>query len=199
VSSSSGFFNIIRACERCGGEGTIIKTPCTACNGRGRIRTKRNIKVKIPAGVDTGSRLRVHGEGEAGEKGAKPGDLYLLLEVEPHEIFERHDADIYCEAPISFVIAVLGGEVEVPTLEGKIMMKIPAGTQGGRVFRLRGKGIARLHEYGRGDQLVKVQIDVPDELSSEQKRLLKDFAKASEKNPGPLSKSFMEKMRKIFS
>jgi len=198
VSASSGFFNIIRTCQRCGGAGAIIKTPCAACGGRGRMRAKRNIKVKIPAGVDTGSRLRVHGEGEAGEKGTKSGDLYLLLEVEPHEIFERHGADLYCEAPIGFAVAALGGEVEVPTLEGKILMKVPAGTQGGRVFRLRGKGIARLHEYGRGDQLVKVEIDVPDNLNSDQKRLLKDFARASEKSQGPLAKSFSEKMRKIF-
>ncbi|MDD5437498.1 MAG: molecular chaperone DnaJ [Candidatus Omnitrophica bacterium] len=198
VSASSGFFNVIRTCERCGGEGTIIKTPCTACGGRGRIRTKRNIKVKIPAGVDTGSRLRVHGEGEAGGKGSRPGDLYLHLQVQPHEIFERHEADIYCEVPIDFTIAVMGGEVEVPTLDGKIMMKIPPGTQGGRVLRLRGKGVAHLHEYGRGDQLVRVAIDVPSDLTLEQKRILKDFAKASEKNPGPLAKSFMEKMRRIF-
>jgi molecular chaperone DnaJ len=198
VSASSGFFNIIRACQRCGGEGTIIKTPCTACSGRGRIRAKRNIKVKIPAGVDTGSRLRVHGEGEAGEKGTKPGDLYLLLEVQPHEIFERHNFDVYCEVPISFVIAALGGEVEAPTLEGKIMMKVPSGTQSGRVFRLRGKGIAHLHEYGRGDQLVRVQIDVPTDLTSEQKRALKDFGKIAEKNSGPLEKSFVEKMKRMF-
>ena len=199
VSSSSGFFNVIRTCPRCGGEGTIIKTPCSACGGRGRVRTKRNIKVKIPAGVDTGSRLRIHGEGEAGEKGAKPGDLYILLEVRPHEIFERHDADLYCEAPISFVTAAMGGEVEIPTLEGKIMMRIPAGTQSGRVLRLRGKGIAHLHDHGRGDQLVRVQVDVPDDLTIEQRRILKDFAKASEKNPGPLSKTFIDKMRRIFS
>ncbi len=198
VSASSGYFNIIRTCSKCGGEGRMINTPCAACGGRGRIRTKRNIKVKIPAGVDTGSRLRVHGEGEAGEKGARPGDLYILLEVKAHEIFERHDSDIYCEAPISFTTAVLGGEVEVPTLEGKIMMKIPAGTQTGRVFRLRGKGIVHIHEYGRGDQLVKVQVDVPTELTSEQKRLLKDFAKASERSSGPLEKSFVEKMKRMF-
>jgi molecular chaperone DnaJ len=198
VNSSSGFFNIIRTCQRCGGTGQVIKTPCTACNGTGRVRTKRNIKVKIPAGVDTGSRLRIHGEGSSGEKGARPGDLYLHLEVKPHEIFERHDSDIYCEVPINFVIAALSGEVEVPTLEGKIMMKIPAGTQSGRVLRLRGKGIADLHGHARGDQLVRVQVEVPDNLSPEQKRLLKEFAKASEKNAGPLSKSFMEKMRRMF-
>ena len=198
VSASSGFFNIIRTCQKCGGEGTIIKTPCSACSGKGRVRAKRNIKVKIPAGVDTGSRLRVHGEGESGGRGAKAGDLYLLLEVRPHEIFERHDSDIYCEVPINFVIAALGGDVEVPTLEGKIMMKIPTGTQSGRIFRLRGKGVARLHEYGRGDQLVRVQIDVPTELSSEQKKLLKDFAKVSEMTSGPLKKSFIEKMKRMF-
>jgi molecular chaperone DnaJ len=198
VSTSSGFFNVIRACQKCGGEGTIIRTPCITCGGRGRVRLKRNIKVKIPAGVDTGSRLRVHGEGEPGEKGTKPGDLYLLLEVKAHEIFERHDSDIYCEAPIGFVTAVLGGEVEIPTLEGKIMMKIPAGTQGGRVFRLRSKGIAHLHDHGRGDQLVRVQIDVPTDTNPEQKRALKDFAKASERNPGPLAQSFMAKMKRMF-
>ena len=179
-------------------KGSIIKTPCSACGGKGRVRAKRNIKVKRPAGVDTGSRLRVHGEGEAGGKGAKAGDLYLLLVVRPHEIFERHDSDIYCEVPINFAIAALGGEVEVPTLEGKIMMKIPSGTQAGRIFRLRGKGVARLHEYGRGDQLVRVQIDVPTELSPEQKKLLKDFAKDSERSAGPLERSFLEKMKRMF-
>jgi len=198
VSSSSGFFNVIRTCERCEGEGTIIKTPCSKCGGRGRIKTKRNIKVKIPAGVDTGSRLRVHGEGEAGERGTRPGDLYLLIEVRPHEIFERHDADIYCEVPISFPTAVLGGEVEVPTLDGKIMMKIPAGTQGGRIFRLRGKGIVHVHERDRGDQMVKVQIDVPTDLTAEQKRLLKEFARISDGDSGPMGKSFVEKMRRVF-
>ena len=198
VSSSSGFFNIVRTCDRCGGEGVIIKTPCTHCDGRGRVRTKRNIKVKIPAGVDTGSHLRVHGEGEAGERSARRGDLYLLIHVRPHEIFERHESDIYCEVPIDFVTATLGGEVEVPTLEGKIKMKIPAGTQGGKIFRLRNKGIAHLHDYGRGDQLAKVQIDVPSYPTQEQKKVLKEFAKASDNHPGPLEQSFAEKMRKLF-
>lgn len=198
VSSSSGFFNVVRTCDRCGGEGTIIKTPCVSCGGRGRIKAKRNIKVKIPAGVDTGSRLRVHGEGEAGERGARRGDLYLVIHVRAHEIFERHGADIYCEIPVDFVTATLGGEVEAPTLEGKIKLKIPAGTQGGRTFRLRNKGIAHLHDYGRGDQLVKVQIDVPSNPTQEQKRLLREFAKASERNPSVLAQSFIEKMKRVF-
>ncbi len=197
VSSSSGFFNVVRACDRCGGEGSLIKTPCPECGGRGRIKAKKNLKVKIPAGVDSGSRLRIHGEGEAGEKGGRRGDLYLEIHVRPHEIFERHDADISCEVPINFAMAVLGGEVEVPTLEGKIMMKIPPGTQGGKAFRLRGKGIAHLHDYARGDQIVKVEIDVPADLTAEQKRALKEYARVSG-DGGPLSKSFVEKMRRMF-
>lgn len=199
VSSSSGFFNVVRTCDRCGGEGVILKTPCASCGGRGRVRAKRNIKVKIPAGVDSLSRLRVHGEGEAADKGARRGDLYLVMHVQAHEIFERHESDIYCEVPVDFVTATLGGEVEAPTLEGRIKLKIPAGTQGGRSFRLRNKGIAHLHDYGRGDQLVKVQIDVPSDPTSEQKRILKEFARASESNPGPLARSFVEKMKRLFN
>lgn len=198
VSSSNGFFNIVRTCDKCGGEGTFIKAPCQACGGRGRVRAKKEIEVNIPAGVDTGSRLRLQGQGEAGEKGGRRGDLYLAIHVRPHEIFERHGYDIYCEVPVDFVTAALGGEVEVPTLEGKIKMKVPAGTQGGKIFRLRGKGIAHLHDYGRGDQLVKVEIDVPTNLTQEQKKILKELARASGHNPGPLSQSFMEKMRRMF-
>lgn len=199
ISTSSGFFNIVRTCNRCGGEGTVIKTPCQHCGGRGRIKAKRSITVKIPAGVDSGSRLRVHGEGEAGEKGAGArGDLYILIYVKPHQIFERHDSDIYCDVPISFATAVFGGEIEVPTLEGKIKMKIPPGTQGGRIFRLRGKGMARLHESSRGDHLVKVQIDVPADLTVEQKRALKEFARLSGEDSGPLARSFVEKMKRMF-
>ncbi len=198
VRASNGFFNVVQTCQRCGGEGSIIKSPCPHCNGRGRVKTKRNIKVKIPAGVDTGSRLRIHGEGEAGERGGPRGDLYILIHVRPHEIFERHEADIYCEVPISYVTAVLGGDIEVPTIEGKIMMKIPPGTQGGRQFRLRNKGISHIHDYGRGDQIVKVQIDVPTELNQEEKRTLKEYARASANDQGPLAKTFIEKMRRIF-
>ncbi len=198
VSASSGFFNLIQTCGTCGGEGTVVKTPCPGCGGRGRVKTKRNIKVKIPAGVDSGSRLRIHGEGEAGERGARRGDLYILIYVRAHEIFERHDADIYCEVPISFATAVFGGEIEVPTIEGKIMMKIPSGTQGGRTFRLRNKGITHLHDTGRGDQLVKVQVDVPTDLTAEQKRTLKEFARVSGEGSGPLARSFLEKMRRMF-
>lgn len=199
IVSSSGFFSISRTCDRCGGEGAIIKTPCPACNGRGRVKVTRNIKVKIPPGVDSGSRLRMHGEGGAGDRGGRRGDLYLLIYVKPHEIFERHDFDIYCEVPISFVTAVFGGDIEIPTLEEKVRMKIPAGTQSGNTFRLKGKGIQRLHDHGRGDELVRVQVETPTDLTAEQKRILKEFAKAAGEDSGPLSRPFMEKMRKLFS
>ncbi|MBI5144009.1 MAG: molecular chaperone DnaJ [Candidatus Omnitrophica bacterium] len=198
IISSSGFFSISRTCDRCGGEGSIIKTPCPACNGRSRVKITRNIKVKIPAGVDSGSRLRMHGEGEAGGKGGRRGDLYLLIYVKPHEIFERHDFDIYCEVPISFVTAVFGGDIEAPTLEEKVRMKIPPGTQSGKIFRLKGRGIQRLHDYGRGDELVRVQVEIPTDLTQEQKRILKEFAKATGEDSGPLSRPFMEKMKKLF-
>jgi molecular chaperone DnaJ len=198
VRTSNGFFNVVQACPRCGGEGSIIRTPCPACNGRGRVKIKRNITVKIPAGVDSGSRLRIHGEGEAGEKGGRHGDLYILIYVRPHGLFERHDADLYCDVPVSFATAVFGGEIEVPTLEGKVKMKIPAGTQAGRVFRLRNKGIAHLHDQGRGDQFVKIQIDVPTDLTADERKALKDYARVSGEESGPLHKTFAEKMKRLF-
>jgi molecular chaperone DnaJ len=198
VNSSNGFFNMVRTCPKCGGEGAVIKTPCPNCNGSGRVKTKRNITVKIPAGIDSGSRLRMHGEGEAGEKSGPRGDLYLAISVASHPIFERHESDLFCEIPISYTVAALGGDVEVPTLSGKITMKVPAGTQSGKIFRLRGKGVAHLHDRGIGDELVKVQVEVPTDLNSEQKRLLKEFSRASGENSGPLSRTFVEKMRRVF-
>lgn len=198
VSASNGIFNVIQTCDRCGGEGSVVRTPCPECDGRGRVRKKDEITVTIPAGVDTGSRLRMHGAGEAGERGGPSGDLYIVLEVEPHEIFERHGSDIYCEVPLSFVTATLGGEVEVPTLEGKIKMKIPAGTQSGKVFRLRGKGVVDVHGRGRGDQLVKAQVEVPTDLTADQKKALKEFGRLTGEDSGPLHRSFVEKMGRLF-
>ncbi len=198
VRQSTGFFTIAQTCTRCGGEGSVIKAPCPSCGGRGRVQARRTIKVKIPAGIDSGMRLRMTGEGEAGERGGRGGDLYVLIRVKPHEIFERSSSDINCEVPINFTTAVFGGEIDVPTLEGKVRMKIPAGTQSGRIFRLKGKGIARLHEYGRGDELVKVHVETPTELTSDQKRILKDFARVASEDPGPLSRSFTDKMKRLF-
>ncbi len=198
VLTQTGFFSISRTCSRCGGEGAIIKTPCGVCGGRGRVRTRRNIKVKVPPGVDTGIQLRISGEGEAGERGGRRGDLYVAIHVRPHEIFERHNSDIYCEVPVSFTTTVFGGEIEVPTLEGKARMKIPAGTQSGKIFRLKGKGIAHLNGYERGNELVRVQVETPTNLTRQQKNILKEFARVSGEDQEPLSKFFVDKMKRLF-
>lgn len=189
-----------RTCERCRGEGTVIDTPCSSCGGTGRTRRTRNIKVKVPAGVDTGSRLRVAGEGEAGFRGGPPGDLYVVIRVKPHEIFERRGNDIILDTSISFVAAALGTEIEVPTLNGTATLKIPPGTQSETVFRLRGKGIPNLHGYGKGDQFVKVKVQIPTSLTEKQRELLKEFAEISGEDirePGK-DKGFFEKVRDAF-
>jgi len=186
-------------CPKCSGAGSIIEKLCTECNGRGKVREARRIKVKVPAGVDNGVRLRVSREGDAGEKGGPRGDLYVSIYVREHELFKRHDSDIYCEAKISFTQAVFGCEVRVPTLEGKVSMKVPKGTQSGKIFRLKGKGIQNLFSNaGRGDQLVKVTVAVPRHLNEEQKAILKEFARTlgEENAPGP--KGFFEKVKKTF-
>ena len=175
VNTVSGFFSISRTCERCGGRGAIIKTPCTKCNGIGRTEAARRIKINVPRGIDNGTKLRVSGEGEAGEKGGPRGDLYVLIYVKDHDIFERHYDDIYCRVPISFITAIFGGEIEVPILEGSVKMKIPEGTQSGRTFRLKQKGIYHLSRSGRGDELCKVMVETPTNLNAEQKRKLREF------------------------
>jgi molecular chaperone DnaJ len=194
IMFSSGFLRMSQTCSRCGGEGKIIIQPCSKCQGDGRVKLTRKIKIKIPPGVDNNSHLRIKGEGEAGTGGR--GDLYVLIGVRPHQIFERDGNDIYTEVPISFVKASLGGEVQVPTLNGRVTMKIPAGTQSGRIFRLRGRGMPDLHGYGRGDELVKVKVKVPTSLSSEQRRALEEFARVSGEEVNNLS--FREKIKRAF-
>ncbi len=198
ILTSSGFFSISRTCDRCAGEGEIIKNPCTKCNGSGRVRLTRRINVKVPAGIHTGNRLRIQGEGEAGMRGGPRGDLYVYIIVRPHPIFQRDGYDIICEVPISFPQAVFGAEVEVPTLAGKVQMKMPAGTQTGKIFRLRGKGMQRLDGPGKGDEFVKVKIETPVNLDQGQKVILKQFADACGDNVNPMSKSFVEKVRRLF-
>ncbi|MFH1776865.1 MAG: molecular chaperone DnaJ [Candidatus Omnitrophota bacterium] len=198
INTSAGFFSLTQTCNRCAGEGVIIKNPCSRCKGLGKEQVERKIQIKIPPGVDTGSQLRITGEGEAGTRGGPRGNLYILMYVKPHEIFQRHNNDIICELPISFTNAALGAEVEVPTLNGKVMMKVPQGTQSGKIFRLRGKGISDLHGYGPGDQLVRVAVEVPTSLNARQKQLLEEFAKISNDNIHPQIKSFFEKAKKIF-
>ncbi|MCX5708128.1 MAG: molecular chaperone DnaJ [Candidatus Omnitrophica bacterium] len=177
VVVSSGFFQLAQTCPKCRGQGEIIQAVCPECRGEGRRKETQNIKVKIPAGVDTGSNLRVRGEGEAGTAGR--GDLYVVIEVRPHSVFQRHGNDILAEVNISLSKAVLGSEVEVPTLTGKVEMKIPPGTQSGKIFRLREKGIPDVHSRGTGDELVRVIVDIPVKLSSEQRRLMEEFARIS--------------------
>ncbi|MCF6092863.1 molecular chaperone DnaJ [Microaerobacter geothermalis] len=187
-----------RVCGACQGQGKIIREKCSKCRGTGKVRNRRTIHVKIPAGVDDGARLRVSGEGEPGINGGPPGDLYILIRVKPHEFFERDGDDIYCEVPITFVQAALGDEIEVPTLDGKVKLKVPAGTQTGTYFRLKGKGVPHLRGYGQGDQHVKVVIVTPTKLTEKQKELLREFAGISGDHYQEEESSFFEKMKKAF-
>jgi molecular chaperone DnaJ len=191
---SNGFFQLAQTCQRCGGEGSVIQTPCPDCRSEGRTKVTRKIKVKIPAGVDTDAHLRIRGEGEAGTAGR--GDLYVIIEVQPHAVFQRHDNDILTEITISLIKAVLGAEVEVPTLNGKVEMKIPAGTQSGRIFRLKGKGIPDLHGRGIGDELVRVIVEIPSRLTVQQRNLMEEFARLSGENVD--KESFTDKIKKTF-
>jgi len=176
MSRSQGFFTVRTTCPHCRGEGKTISHPCSECRGNGQIRIKKKVSVKIPAGVDNGSRLRLTGEGEGGVKGGPNGDLYIFIHVNPHEIFERNNTDIICKVPISFVQAILGDEIEVPTLKSKTMLKIPKGTQPGDIFRLKNEGIPSLQGYGRGDMIVHIQVKLPTSVSSKQEQLLREYA-----------------------
>jgi molecular chaperone DnaJ len=179
VTQSSGFFSIATTCPQCRGAGQVIKTPCRECSGVGKIKAAKTVQLKIPAGVETGSRLRMRGEGEEGQYGGPSGDLYVFIEVEEHDDFERNGNDIYCRIPITFIQAALGGSVEAPTLTGTEKIKIPRGTQTGRTFRLKGKGIPHLRGYGCGDQVIETVVTVPTNLTKRQEELLKEFEKSS--------------------
>ncbi|TRZ96142.1 molecular chaperone DnaJ [bacterium] len=192
---SNGFFQMAQTCSRCGGEGSTVQNPCVDCHGEGRTRVTRKIKVKIPRGVDTGSHLRVRGEGETGTAGK--GDLYVIIQVQQHPLFERHNNDILTEITVSLSKAVLGSEVEVSTLNGKVSMKIPSGTQSGRIFRLKEKGIPDLHSGRPGDELVKVNVQIPSSLNSEQRRLMEEFARASGEDIEK-KENFGDKIKKTF-
>lgn len=184
-------------CDRCNGTGEIISNPCPDCNGTGRVRRHRNLTVNIPAGVKTGTNLRMSNEGEAGERGAPSGDLYIKIQVKNHEIFERKGDDIYCEVPINFVQATLGDEIQVPTLEGKVKFTIPDGTQPGTTFRLKNKGIPHLNQHGRGDEYIKAKVVIPKTLNQKQKQLLMEFAEESGDEINPEHKSFLKKVRDV--
>lgn len=190
-----GQFVNIKTCDVCRGEGKIITDPCTACNGKGRVKKSVKINIKIPAGIDDGQTISLRGEGEPGAKGGPAGDLYVTIRIKPHVIFQRQNNDVICEIPITFVQAALGGDLEVPTLDGKVKYTIPEGTQTGTVFRLKGKGIPYLRGNGRGDHYVKVMVEVPKKLDEKQKAILKEFAELSGDDVHEQRKGFFDKMK----
>jgi molecular chaperone DnaJ len=198
VSFQQGFFSVSRTCSQCQGQGTIVKDPCSNCGGAGRLRNMHTLSVKIPPGVDNGSRLKLRGEGETSPGGGPPGDLYVVIQVEPHPIFVRDQLDIICDEPISFVQAALGAEIDVPTLDGKVKMKIPAGTQSGKVFRMKGRGIKDVHGLQQGDQHVRVTVETPTRLTAKQKELLREFAASGGEEVNPLARGFFDKMKELF-
>ena len=198
VIASRGFFQVAQTCPRCRGTGQAIANPCKVCGGEGRMEGRSRIKLKIPAGIEDGSRLRSSRNGEAGMRGGPPGDLYVVIHIKEHAVFQRDEENLYCEVPIRFSIAALGGEVNVPTLEGKASLKIPAGTQGGTLFKLRGKGVPTLNSTSRGDLLVRVLVEVPSKLNSEQRKKLEEFSELCGDENTPLHKSFFERAKEWF-
>ncbi len=197
VRFTQGFFAVARTCTQCAGTGAVVADPCKDCKGTGKNESVSELAVKIPGGVDTGTRVRLAGEGEPGEQGGPSGDLYVVVHVKEHALFHREEFEVFCEVPVSFVQATLGTQLDVPTLDGMVKMKIPEGTQSGKVFRLKGKGIPHLQSSGRGDQHVRVVVETPQNLSSKQRELLTQFAEASGENVNPQSKSFFEKVKEL--
>jgi molecular chaperone DnaJ len=198
VISSRGFFHVSQTCPRCRGAGEIIEKPCPKCRGEGRVEKLSRVKLKIPAGIREGSRLRSSHNGEAGIRGAPPGDLYVVIHIREHKIFQREGDNLYCEVPIPFSIAALGGEVRIPTLEGKANLKVPAGTQSGQMFKLRGKGIANVNGRDRGDLLARLIVEVPSRLNAEQRSKLEEFAALCGEENTPLRKNFFERAKEFF-
>jgi len=198
VLTSRGIFSIAQTCPHCKGAGRILEKPCKKCSGSGKHERTSKIKLRIPPGVESNSRLRSSGNGEAGVRGGPAGDLYVFLQVKEHEIFSREGDDLLCEVPVSFIQATLGAEIEVPTLQGKATVKIPAGTQPGTLLRLKGRGVKNLQGYGQGDLHIRVQVEVPTHLNAEQKHKLAEFAALCDGKEMPLSQGFFEKAKKFF-
>ena len=198
VISSRGFFQVSQTCPRCRGVGQIIEKPCSVCAGEGRSENTSRIKLKIPPGIADGSRLRSSGNGEVGIRGGGAGDLYVVIHIKEHPIFQREEDNLYCEVPVSFTLASLGGEIAVPTLEGKANLKVPAGTQSGQVFKLRGKGVVNVNARDRGDLLARLLVEVPTRLNSEQRQKLEEFAALCGEENTPLHKSFFDRAKEFF-
>jgi molecular chaperone DnaJ len=198
VISSRGFFHISQTCPRCRGAGEVIEKPCQKCHGEGRVEKLSRVKLKIPAGIREGSRLRSLGNGEAGTRGGPPGDLYVVIHVKEHKIFQRDGDDLYCDVPIAFSVAALGGEIDVPTLGGRAQLKVPVGTQSGQMFKLRGKGITNVNGRGHGDLFARLIVEVPSRLNAQQRRALEEFAALCGDENTPLRKSFFERAKEFF-
>lgn len=199
VVTARGFFQVAQTCPRCRGMGQLVDKPCKKCSGEGRADAPSKIKLKIPPGVEEGNRLRSPGQGEAGLRGGPAGDLYVVLHVKEHELFERDGLDLHCEVPVSFTTAALGGEINVPTLDGRALLKVAAGTQSGTVFKLRGKGMPQLNGGSTGDLLVRVVVEVPTRLDSDQRQKLEEFAASMGEENTPIHKGFLERAREWFS
>ena len=201
VRVSQGFFSIQQTCPQCHGTGKIVPEPCTTCNGQGRVKKHKTLSVKIPEGVDQDDRIRLSGEGEAGVNGGPPGDLYVVVSLKPHPVFQRESSDLHCEMPISFATAAIGGDIEIPTLDGHAKIKIPAETQSGQVFRLRSKGIKGVRSSVHGDLYCHVAIETPIKLTGRQKELLREFEAISGEDPArhnPRAKNWLDRVREFF-
>ncbi|MEW2911988.1 molecular chaperone DnaJ [Leisingera sp. JC11] len=199
VRAQQGFFTVERTCPTCSGLGQIIKNPCKSCHGHGRVEKDRSLSVNIPAGVETGTRIRLAGEGEAGLRGGPPGDLYIFVEVSPHKLFERDGNNLYCRVPVSMAKAALGGSIEVPTIDGgRGRVQIPEGSQSGRQMRLRGKGMPALRGGATGDMFIELAVETPMNLTARQKELLREFEDISEENTNPESRSFFSSVKSFW-
>ncbi len=199
IRAQQGFFTIERTCTSCQGMGKVIKNPCRECAGSGRVRKEKTLSVNIPSGVEEGTRIRLSGEGEVGFRGGPTGDLYIFLSIKPHEFFRRDGANIYCNVPIRFTDAALGGNIEVPTIDGgKVKVNIPAGTQNGHQFRLRGKGMSVMRSSTRGDMYIQANVETPVNLNKKQKELLREFDKASGKETSPESSGFFSRVKEFW-
>ena len=198
VVTARGIFSFAQTCPRCEGAGRVIEKPCKACHGTGRRERPTKVKIRVPAGVDTGTRLRIAGAGEAGVRGGEHGHLTIVIHVKPHEIFQREGDDLFCEVPVSFVQATLGADLEVPTLNGKAQLRVPPGTQPGTPFSLKGRGIKNVQGYGQGNLVVRVNVEVPTRLNAGQRAKLEEFAGLCDETVNPISQSFFEKAKNFF-
>jgi molecular chaperone DnaJ len=198
VRSQQGFFTVSRTCPVCSGSGRMVKNPCSGCNGSGLKVKQSKINVRVPAGIDNGQRLKLRGEGEAGTEGGPDGDLYVQIHVKAHDFFRREESEVLCDVPISYTMAVLGGETQVPTIDGMVNLKVPAGTPSGKVFRMKGKGITVLGANRRGDQHTRVMVEVPKKVSEERRRLLEQLAKLEEEEGAHEQKGFFGRLKDVF-